>query len=124
MSFLVRASDLHDLRALELCGASMDPSHEHVAMIYRYPQLEGNYDPVSLHSLLASPARGSLPSLNERIALAVTLAKALAQLHTCGWIHKSICSANIVFFYPESYLEDPRGSLASLINSPFLKGYG
>ncbi|KAH8652573.1 hypothetical protein BGZ61DRAFT_541852 [Ilyonectria robusta] len=125
MSFLIHASDVPDLRALEFCGATMDLNKEHMAMVYKHPQPSCGREPASLYDLFASPERTqNLPTLNNRFALAVSLAKALVQLHVCGWLHKSICSRNILFFYPEGYDENASGGINRLIGSPFLKGYG
>ncbi|KAM5349444.1 hypothetical protein ACJ41O_005949 [Fusarium nematophilum] len=125
MSFLIHASHVPDLRALEFCGATMDLNKEHMAMVYKHPQPSCGREPASLYDLLVSPERTqNLPTLNDRLALAVSLAKALAQLHVCGWLHKSICSRNILFFYPEGYDDNARGDIVRLIGSPFLKGYG
>jgi hypothetical protein len=125
MSFLAHASDVPDLRALKFCGATMDLSDEHMAMVYKHPQPSCGREPVSLYDLFVSPERTrNLPTLNDRFALAVSLAKALVQLHICGWLHKSICSRNILFFYPEGYDEDGMGDIKRLISGPFLEGYG
>ncbi|KAL9610414.1 MAG: hypothetical protein Q9167_004869 [Letrouitia subvulpina] len=40
--------------------------------------------------------RGTMP-LNRRIRLAFALSRALSALHAVGWVHKSLCSENIVF---------------------------
>ena len=48
----------------------------------------------TLASLLRVP---HLPSLTDRTRIAHVLAEALKQLHTCGWLHKSIHADNIIF---------------------------
>jgi hypothetical protein len=125
MSFLIHASALPNLRALELCGATMDSKGEHMAIVYRHPPQSCGRRPLTLHDLLASPERKmNPPSLNTRFVLAVSLAKALVQLHSCGWLHKSISSRNILFFCPEGYAEDAESDIDGLLSSPFLIGYG
>ncbi|KAF4965406.1 hypothetical protein FSARC_6784 [Fusarium sarcochroum] len=42
--------------------------------------------------------KGQPPSLDDRFVLARKLCAAVAQLHTIGWVHKSIRSDNILFF--------------------------
>jgi hypothetical protein len=45
-----------------------------------------------------------LPSLNQRVSIAVTLAETVLQLHTAGWLRKSIRPENVLFF--NANLED------------------
>lgn len=42
--------------------------------------------------------KGQPPSLNDRFVLARKLCAAIAQMHTVGWVQKSISSDNILFF--------------------------
>lgn len=58
------------------------------------PDLEVPYKHISVHDLIASQSKVSLSS---RVAVALTLAEAVLQLHTCGWLHKSIRSENVIF---------------------------
>ncbi|KAH7240270.1 uncharacterized protein BKA55DRAFT_577243 [Fusarium redolens] len=55
--------------------------------------------------------KGQPPSLDDRFILARKLCAAVAQLHTVGWVHKSIRSDNILFFNTTS--EDLQASLSS-----------
>ena len=38
------------------------------------------------------------PPMKERVGIALSLARAIRQLHTAGWLHKGIRSENILFF--------------------------
>ncbi|KAK3315412.1 hypothetical protein B0H66DRAFT_344444 [Apodospora peruviana] len=51
-------------------------------------------------TLISILQQSRVPSLEDRFILARTLCAAVAQLHTVGWIHKSIRSDNILFFTP------------------------
>lgn len=57
-------------------------------------------------------------SLNSRLSIAHALAETLLQLHTCGWLHKSIRSDNVLFV-------DSQGSQETnkLLSGPYLAGY-
>ncbi|KAJ9661656.1 hypothetical protein H2198_001832 [Neophaeococcomyces mojaviensis] len=64
-----------------------------------------NLEQVTDHSLKSAPLplstilndNGRKPTLNERFAMAFAVSENLLQLHTAGWLHKNICSDNIVF---------------------------
>ncbi|KAJ4387290.1 hypothetical protein N0V93_007879 [Gnomoniopsis smithogilvyi] len=58
------------------------------------------------------------PTLNERVRMALTIAKAIRKWHLVGWVHQGISSHNIIFFFRESCsIERPDYS------EPFLKGF-
>lgn len=66
------------------------------------------------------------PDLGDRFKLAHTLAVALWSLHSLDWLHKSLCSSNILFF-PSTFLASATRSSAvaesiPAISSPFLLG--
>lgn len=125
MAFLAQAPRLKDLRALPVYGATLDTGQEYVAMIYQHPEAIWDRVPTSLYDLLESPLRRArLPSLNQRISLATTLAKALLQLHTGGWVHKSISSTNVIFFCPDNSQASPNGTSSDFVRAPYLIGYG
>lgn len=50
----------------------------------------------SLQDFLA--CQSQRPSLNRRIAIAISLAETVLQLHTSGWLHKCIRPENVLFF--------------------------
>jgi len=124
--FLEQSSKVPDLRSPRFSGLSMHPSQEYIALVYRFPDgSSDDLDPVSLDHVLSSTHRhGTLPSLNDRLALAVALARSLLSLHASGWLHKSICPANIMFFYSGCDLDLGSGSYPpGLITRPYLKGF-
>ncbi|KAK4450347.1 hypothetical protein QBC34DRAFT_437583 [Podospora aff. communis PSN243] len=127
--FLSQAAEIPDLRALDFAGTTLDLSTEYMATVFKYPQTGSSLgmEPTSLHQILGASERSKyLPSLNTRFALAVSLSKAVLQLHTCGWLHKSISSGNILFFYPETSDGGKKQASAAEadLESPYLQGYG
>jgi hypothetical protein len=84
---------------------------------------------VSLDYLFQSSHRhygGLLPSLNDRLALAAILARCVTSLHACGWVHKSICPRNVIFFYPEGHSSLGAEALSlppGFLRRPYLNGY-
>ena len=57
------------------------------------------------------------PLLSERFRLALTIATAVHELHSSGWLHKEIDSFNIVFLYSND-------SPSISIHEPYLTGFG
>lgn len=58
------------------------------------------------------------PNLDARFNLAIALAETVLNLHTVGWLHKAICSDNVIFFgYDGKFPPTPD------ISSPYLAGF-
>jgi len=78
-------------------------------------------DPVTLHDFFPkdSITLSELPEplLNERFRLALTLATAVHELHSFGWLHKEINSFNIAFLYSND-------SSTISIREPYIIGFG
>lgn len=69
----------------------------------------------TLHEYLSSRAHEDFqPSLGSRFELARQLAKTFLQFHQLGWLHKGICSHNIIFF---------RRDGVDSIESPYILGF-
>lgn len=121
LALLLGAVDNH-FATLPCMGLISSKENCRFALAYAIPATIGvdfenhhSIEPRTLHSLMASQR---LFSLRHRISIACTLAEAVLQLHTAGWLHKSIRSDNIVFLGtgggdPESFLN----------GKPFLTGY-
>ncbi|RSM16588.1 hypothetical protein CEP52_000071 [Fusarium oligoseptatum] len=88
------ASECHpDLHSIDCVGYVDDSSHSRYGLVYKAPSPSFS----TLHELIASPDLKT-PDLDDRVRLAHTLAVALWSLHSLDWLHKSLCSANILFF--------------------------
>lgn len=77
------------------------------------PEIEPQIRPLS--TLFDHPRR---VSLSERYRIAHDLAETVLQLHTAGWLHKAICSDNILFV--------ERGSSTwenGTVHGPYITGY-
>lgn len=58
-------------------------------------------------------------SMVDRVRIACDIAEAVLQLHTAGWLHKGICSENVVF------VAAARSSQREILTGrPYLFGYG
>ncbi|OJJ99079.1 hypothetical protein ASPACDRAFT_43738 [Aspergillus aculeatus ATCC 16872] len=75
-------------------------SHPVLGFVYRLPLLATA--PITLHDILATAYNSqtpAVPDLGDRVRLAQRLALSLYQLHCAGWIHGSLSSHNILFFF-------------------------
>lgn len=151
------ASERHpDLHTLDCVGYTDDAgdgtTNSRYGLVYRMPDIAaaettGSTDVEKVTSKLGamattppaqSPTYSSLlnlltssdlktPSLDARVALAHTLAVALWSLHSLDWLHKSLCSANVLFF-PSAVSASATKSTATAavvpdISRPFLVGF-
>ena len=86
------------LDSSESATPSPEGSGKHIGFVYRWP--ENSYDadmPMTLLDLIKS-AESDMPLLDERFALAYSLASAISMFHATGWLHKAFRSDNILFF--------------------------
>ncbi|KAK3370363.1 prion-inhibition and propagation-domain-containing protein [Podospora didyma] len=72
--------------------------------------------PRSLRELLEDRS-SSLPSLTMRVSLMRSIVQAIEKLHSVNWLHKGLCSENIIFFHTA------RGDGASQLGEPYLTGF-
>jgi len=117
------ASDKHpDLHTIDCLGYTDDSATSRYGLIYKAPQPSSS----SLHALILSNDLRT-PDLGDRFRLAHTLAVALWSLHSLDWLHKSVCSTNILFFPSEFSASATRATAAAAtipeISSPYLIGF-
>jgi len=63
------------------------------------PGVQPSTQPISLLDLLRdSSTRVEIPSLTDRIKLALRIAECIERLHAVNWLHKGLRSSNILFF--------------------------
>lgn len=117
------ASDRHpDLHTIDCLGYTDDVPSSRYGLVYKAPA--ASYD--TLHTLI-SASDLKTPDLDERVRLAHTLTVALWSLHSLDWLHKSLCSANILFFPSAVAASATKSTLTTAlvpdISSPFLVGF-
>jgi Prion-inhibition and propagation len=124
-----------DIRALTCIGLTkgMADTAEHLkyGLVYGIPSSSPNPDiPTSLYDLLPSnddddddEETSEEFDLGDKFRIARILAQSLYQLHVSGWLHKAICSDNVLFFSPQSGLTSSRGPQKTSNKSLFLAGY-
>lgn len=96
---LLRLARDSDFRILPFIGyverQSMEPPQ--YAFLFQYPKGALEQLPTSLHELLDSESRNI--SLEARFSIAKKVATSLWILHADNWVHKSILSQSVVFFF-------------------------
>ncbi|KAL6902614.1 prion-inhibition and propagation domain-containing protein [Trichoderma evansii] len=117
------ASECHpDLHSIDCLGYTDDSANSRYGLVYKAPASSHS----TLKTLISSPDLKT-PDLDERIHLAKTLAVAVWSLHSLDWLHKSLCSSNILFF-PSAFSTSANSPTASAalvpdISHPYLSGF-
>ncbi|CAG9998448.1 unnamed protein product [Clonostachys byssicola] len=95
-------------------------------IVFEFPQkVKGGgipFDPINLQTLLKKKGESTdsyFPDLDDRFKLAYTLAAALFEFHTLGWLHRNLSPLNLIFLP-----ENDGTPTTQLIRSPWLVGFG
>ncbi|TDZ53096.1 hypothetical protein CTRI78_v007200 [Colletotrichum trifolii] len=132
-----------DLHTIDCVGYTADKPNARYGLVYRCPPplslLPSAHQAATtaaaaaaatshstLHTLISSPDLKT-PDLDDRVRLASTLAVALWSLHSLDWLHKSLCSANILFFPSAASLAATRATASAAVvpdvSCPYLVGF-
>lgn len=117
------ASDRHpDLHTIDCLGYTDDITTSWYGLVFKAPESSSS----NLNALILSPDLRT-PDLGDRFKLAHTLAVALWSLHSLDWLHKNLCSSNILFF-PSAFSSSATQATAAAasipnISSPYLIGF-
>lgn len=84
-------------------GVFHDPSNQAFGVVYDRPQ---GTKPVTLHRLI-DEGRRYLPSLEDRLRLAVDICRCIYTFHKIGWLHRNLHSMNVLFF-PQDGIKDAK----------------
>ncbi|KAI8934449.1 hypothetical protein NX059_009181 [Plenodomus lindquistii] len=86
------------MRLLNLLGVYHLPTLRRFGFVYDKPDDHEDSEPVSLSTVIRETKDSEKhPTLNTKFLLANTIAACIHTLHLTGWIHKAICSTNLVF---------------------------
>lgn len=111
-----------DLHTIDCLGYIDDLPKSRYGLVYKSPRPTH----ATLHALIAGTDLKT-PDLDERVRLARTLAVALWSLHALDWLHKSLCSHNILFFpsATTTAATQPTATAAMVpdISTPYLVGF-
>jgi serine/threonine protein kinase len=90
-----------EFRALNCRGFFHNPIRFAYGIAYDYPLTAGSDSkPKTLHDLIKETTglTNRHPPLDEKFALAYTLARSVLEFHMVGWLHKELTSSNVAFF--------------------------
>ena len=113
-------------RVFDCLGYFMDNESPRFGLTFRFPSdyiPERDPTPMSLFELLTE-YQNDPPYLGDRFRLAYLLAESIHGLHSLHWLHKSICSRNILFFR-----HNPHGAVPGIrrrpvsLESPYFTGF-
>ncbi|KAF4335478.1 kinesin [Fusarium beomiforme] len=131
-------------RTLTCLGLFHEPARAAFGIVFEFPPYSGARGVVTLHHRLQAntPSNNktrptAVPDLDDKFKLAATLAASLFELHTVGWLHKSLKSSNVVFFPPSTTSESQNQATdtsnqgtyetwtatSQLIRHPYLVGF-
>ncbi|KAL8895860.1 MAG: hypothetical protein Q9192_003402 [Flavoplaca navasiana] len=119
---------------LDCIGLFKDSPNAQYGMVYKLPAHLRNvqsvkptesrrvYNPSSLTDLMRQVH--SVADLGVRFDLAKKLMRSVVALHTCEWLHKKICSENILFFAARPNPGEVSSASRTDFSRPVLVGYG
>ncbi|KAH8647084.1 prion-inhibition and propagation-domain-containing protein [Tricladium varicosporioides] len=102
-------------RSLPCMGYYPMESNGRHGVVYGTPDNSVDWTFKSLRDLILEQR---LVSLRRRLAISRAIAETILQLHTAGWMHKSLRSSNIIFLAPRG-----SGSQEFLKSEPYLVSY-
>ncbi|KFY12130.1 hypothetical protein V492_04071 [Pseudogymnoascus sp. VKM F-4246] len=111
-----------DLHTIDCLGYTDDTDQSRFGVVYDSPASSFS----TLYSIIASNDHRT-PDLGDRFKLAHSLAVSLWSFHSLDWLHKSVCSTNILFF-PSAVSDSAskptvNAALVPDISSPVLLGF-
>lgn len=90
------------LRILECLGTYHAFQKAGFGLVYGFPSEDT--EPIRLNKLLRHRKQTDIyPHLGQKLVLAKAIVGCVQKLHTLGWVHKSISSLNVLFFYNPTY---------------------
>jgi len=114
LALLLNAPKTTKFSTLHCTGLVDDAESQSYQLVYNWPQnCDSSVKPRSLKDYLNS---GLTPSLTDRMQLARDLATSIFLFHAPNWLHKNICSDNILFFSSDS--TPPRS-----LKDPYIVGF-
>ncbi|KAF8417388.1 prion-inhibition and propagation-domain-containing protein [Tirmania nivea] len=120
LAHLLHAPKHPSFRALHCRGFFEDYGKAQYGFVFNRPaDAVPNKSPISLLQMFR--LRNFLPSQTQRVRLARILASALSQLHSAGWLHKSLRADNILFFPSRPNTGGHKSGIS--LDEPYLVGY-
>lgn len=112
---LLSAMEDPSFRSLPCLGHYPAPSQNRYGIVYAAPDDTSAWQLTSLYDIMPAVQHVSLA---KRLEIARAVAETVLQLHTAGWLHKSLRSESIVFF-----TDDEASARKAVQTEPFVFGY-
>lgn len=114
LALLLNAPKMSKFRTLHCAGLVEDIKSQRYQFVYNWPlNCDPTVVPRSLKDYLNS---AMMPTLTDRLQLARELVTSVFLFHTSDWLHKNICSDNVLFFSTDA-------APPSTVHNPFLVGF-
>ena len=122
LAVLLSEADDHSICSLPFLGFFQEYDQNCHALVFEIrPFVDAGLaaQPEAIKTLYDRLSQRALPAPTpgERVSIALSLARAVRQLHTAGWLHKGIRSENLLFF--DTGKEDHRS-----LQGPYLANFG
>ncbi|KAI0149399.1 HET-s/LopB domain protein [Pestalotiopsis sp. NC0098] len=101
LAFLLWEAGANGLHTLPLKSVTRNSTSSEFAFEFGYPVGTSETEPVSLKDLIESEQSSDRLSLPLRFHIALTVSLAIGAFHADGWLHKSLRSDSIKFFFTE-----------------------
>ncbi|KAI3401786.1 hypothetical protein diail_8164 [Diaporthe ilicicola] len=99
LAMLLSAAGSHMFRTLPFKGYLRDEQEPCYNFCFGYPNDAADTPPQSLHELIKTQHSGNKASLAARFRIAQAIAQSIGAFHSDGWVHKSIRSHSVKFFF-------------------------
>ena len=114
---LLASTGEHDMSTLPFKGILEEQPQQRYAFVFDYPKNTNNtFAPMSLFSMVQLNDFDIRLDLEQRFNVAQILSCTLGAFHADGWVHKSMRSESITFFYRQ-------GNKSLIVDSPYLVNF-
>ncbi|KAF2186037.1 hypothetical protein K469DRAFT_631435 [Zopfia rhizophila CBS 207.26] len=96
---LLRTAGKHSFHTLPFNAYAWDVEKFQYAFLFDYPSDAGVREPQSLHDCILSGEPQFKLELKQRFHVAQTVVRAIGAFHSDGWVHKSVRSHAVKFFF-------------------------
>ncbi|RBR09917.1 hypothetical protein FVER53590_25664 [Fusarium verticillioides] len=101
LAHLLRESGANGFHTLPLKSVTNDPDRSWFTFEFSYPAGVSDKEAVNLNELIEDGQGPDAPSLTLRFHTALSISLAIGAFHADGWLHKSMRSESIRFFYDQ-----------------------
>lgn len=96
---LLAVPKTHEFRSLRCLGWSHQDLVNTYTLDFEVPSMYTGRQYTTLYTIIKESTGRARPNMNERVWISYTLARAINKWHIAGWVHQSISSHNVLFFF-------------------------